>query len=208
MAGVKLEFQVAPAEAGRTLAAALRRHVPGLTWSRARGLCARGKALVDGAAVDRPGGPRGRRSGGGARRARPRSGAAAGAHRLRGRAGGGDRQARGRLERAVREARDGHGHGPPARHLARRRPPRHRDAAPRGAPARQGHLGAARSSPRPSAPRSRSPRSSAPTRRGGPTCAWRTAGSTAAAWRRAWCRDRGDGLRGTRAARRPRARSR
>ena len=51
---VRLEFQVAAAEAGLTLAAALRRHVPGLAWSRARGLCARGKLLVDGAALIDP----------------------------------------------------------------------------------------------------------------------------------------------------------
>ena len=54
MAGVRLELQVAEGEAGLTLAAVLRRRVPGLTWSRARALCARGKVLVAGAAVTDP----------------------------------------------------------------------------------------------------------------------------------------------------------
>jgi 23S rRNA pseudouridine1911/1915/1917 synthase len=51
---VKLELEVAADEAGQTLAAVLRRHVPGLAWSRARDLCARGKALVDGSAWTDP----------------------------------------------------------------------------------------------------------------------------------------------------------
>jgi 23S rRNA pseudouridine1911/1915/1917 synthase len=54
MAGVKLVFEVAPEEGGLTLAAVLRRRVPGLAWSRARTLCARGKALVDGRPVTDP----------------------------------------------------------------------------------------------------------------------------------------------------------
>jgi 23S rRNA pseudouridine1911/1915/1917 synthase len=54
MAGVKLELRVAEDEAGLTLAAVLRRHVPGLAWSRARDLCARGKAIVDGQPLTDP----------------------------------------------------------------------------------------------------------------------------------------------------------
>jgi 23S rRNA pseudouridine1911/1915/1917 synthase len=54
MAAMKLEFRVAPEEAGLTLAAVLRRRVPGLAWSRARSSCARGKALVDGTALTDP----------------------------------------------------------------------------------------------------------------------------------------------------------
>lgn len=43
-----LTFQLTKAEANETLASALRAHVPDLSWSRARSLCATGRVLVDG----------------------------------------------------------------------------------------------------------------------------------------------------------------
>ena len=46
---MKTEFTVAADEAGMTLAAVLRRHLPELAWSRAKRMCERGQVLLDGA---------------------------------------------------------------------------------------------------------------------------------------------------------------
>src|SRR5689334_15595635 len=45
---MKTEFTVAADEAGLTLAAVLRRHLPELAWARAKRMCERGQVTVDG----------------------------------------------------------------------------------------------------------------------------------------------------------------
>jgi len=47
-------FAVAPGQAGQTVAAVLRAHLPALSWSKVRALCSSGRVLVDGCTVDDP----------------------------------------------------------------------------------------------------------------------------------------------------------